>query len=88
MRIFHKYTKVKNWIEEAASVMANIINIHHGNDLKPFINYPFVEKDALRDFTEKAHKKIFRQNYIIQFMSFQSMQTNLRPLRIWNMRYL
>ena len=57
MRIFHKYTKVENWIEEAASVGANIINIHHGNDLNPFINYPFVEKDALRDFTEKAHKK-------------------------------
>lgn len=57
MRIFHKYAKVENWVEQAASVGANIINVHHGNDLNPFINYPFVEKDALSDFITKAHEK-------------------------------
>ncbi len=35
---------------------ARIINIHHGNDLNPFINYPFLTENKLGPYVDEAHK--------------------------------
>lgn len=56
IRIFHKMYDSERWIEQAEKGGANVINVHHGNDLNPYINYPFAEIDALKKFAEKAHK--------------------------------
>jgi hypothetical protein len=44
-------------IAMADSVGANIINIHHAEDIYPFINYPYLDENvpALRSLVEKAH---------------------------------
>lgn len=55
MRIFHRPPAKPIHFEERKG--ANIVNIHHGNDLNPFINYPFIETEALRDFVNMAHKQ-------------------------------
>lgn len=34
----------------------NYVNIHHGTRYNPFINYPFIIRDELKDFTNKCHK--------------------------------
>ena len=34
-----------------------IINVHQGNDYNPFINYPFLTVDKLKQFTADWHKK-------------------------------
>ncbi len=52
-RIFHRPPEAKIDIENRKG--ARIVNIHHGNDLNPFINYPFFENEALRNFINKAH---------------------------------
>lgn len=44
-------------LAKAKDYGCNILNIHHGNDLYPYINYPFYEEDAIKDFTKKAHEK-------------------------------
>jgi len=36
---------------------ANIINIHHGNELNPNINYPFLAADKLAAYVKDAHDK-------------------------------
>ena len=49
----------KKWIKDAEKGGANIINIHHGNDLNPYINYPFqpeTEKD-LQEYVSAVHEK-------------------------------
>lgn len=56
MRIFHTMYDSDTWLKRAISGGANIINVHHGNDLNPYINYPFVEINALKDFIKDAHK--------------------------------
>ncbi len=33
---------------------ANIINIHHGNDVNPYINYPFLRADKLKRYVDEA----------------------------------
>ena len=36
---------------------ANVINIHHANELNPFINYPFLATDKLSAYVREAHAK-------------------------------
>ena len=42
--------------QDVADQGARIINIHHGNDLNPFINYPFLTEDKLGPYIDKAHQ--------------------------------
>lgn len=55
MRIFHKPPAEK--IDLADTRTANVVNIHHGNDLNPYINYPFFESEALGKFIKNAHAR-------------------------------
>lgn len=53
-------TSVK--IAAAQKAGANIINIHHAEDIYPFINYPYLDAnvDALRELADSAHKENMR----------------------------
>ena len=53
-------TSVK--IENAKKTGANIINIHHAEDIYPFINYPFLDANvnALKQLVSSAHQEIMR----------------------------
>ncbi|MCI9625695.1 MAG: hypothetical protein HFI90_02815 [Clostridia bacterium] len=44
------------WLEEMKKTGANVLNIHHGTDLNPYINYPFYETEALKNFAAEVHK--------------------------------
>ncbi len=49
---------LRSWreeIEEAREHGLTHINIHHANDLNPFINYPFIEVDEMKAFARAAH---------------------------------
>lgn len=35
----------------------NYMNIHHGNDLHPYINYPFIETERMKRFVQAAAQK-------------------------------
>lgn len=47
-----------NFIHEADSLGANIITVHQGNDLYPFINYPYsdVNISSLNNFISAGHR--------------------------------
>ena len=51
------------YLDSAKSAGANVVNIHQGNALNPFINYPFLTWAKLRDFTSAAHQKGLRAKY-------------------------
>ena len=44
-------------MEEVARSGANIINIHQGNELNPYINYPFLTVDKLKPYVDQAHQR-------------------------------
>jgi hypothetical protein len=50
-------TNAMSKIARADTVGANIINIHHAEDLYPFINYPYLDENvpALRRLVDSAH---------------------------------
>lgn len=52
-RFYHKYAP----IDEAKSLGANIINIHHGTEINPYINYPFLRPAAMKKYIDEAHSK-------------------------------
>lgn len=57
MRFYQKLGGTpEEWLASAKESGANVINVHHGTELNPYINYPFFENAALTDFTLKAHK--------------------------------
>lgn len=43
--------------EEDVAAGVRIINIHHANELNPFINYPFLSVEELKDFTKTWHDR-------------------------------
>ncbi|MCX7425903.1 MAG: DUF6067 family protein [Planctomycetia bacterium] len=44
-------------VDRAIGIGANVINIHHANELNPFINYPFLATDKLSAYVREAHAK-------------------------------
>jgi hypothetical protein len=44
-------------VDSALKAGANIINIHHAEDIYPFINYPYLDANttAIRELADKAH---------------------------------
>ncbi len=51
-------TNALSKIAQADSIGANIINIHHAEDLYPFINYPYLDENVplLRQLVDSAHQ--------------------------------
>jgi hypothetical protein len=52
-RYFHDYQPV----ERVAATGANVVNIHHGNELNPYINYPFMATEKLGGYVREAHAR-------------------------------
>lgn len=52
-RYYHQYVPVQT----AKDAGATIINIHQGNELNPYINYPFLTVDKLAAYVKSAHEQ-------------------------------
>jgi len=51
-RYLHAYRPVP----EAKASGANTINIHHANEINPFINYPFLRAPQMKAYVDEAHR--------------------------------
>ncbi len=52
-RYFHAFKPVA----EAAATGANTINVHHANEINPYINYPFLRPAEMKAYIDEAHAK-------------------------------
>lgn len=52
-RYFHKYQD----LDTIKADGANVVNIHHATPINPWINYPFLEVDAMRAYIDAAHQR-------------------------------
>lgn len=55
-RFFHAYEPV----DQIAATGANVVNIHHGNEVNPYINYPFLSEKQMKQYIDKAHSRGLR----------------------------
>ncbi|WP_075557137.1 glycoside hydrolase domain-containing protein [Parabacteroides timonensis] len=60
-----------------------IINVHHANALNPFINYPFITADKIKDFVDEWHGKDCKVKIYYTIREL----TNVVP-EIWALRSL
>lgn len=52
-RFYHRYDPV----DSIKKYGANTINIHHANEINPYINYPFLEPAKMKAYIDEAHSK-------------------------------
>lgn len=52
-RFVHKYVPV----DTALAYGGTVINVHHANEINPYINYPFYHLDRQKAYIEEAHRK-------------------------------
>ncbi|MGO4294659.1 glycoside hydrolase domain-containing protein [Chitinophaga sp. RAB17] len=52
-RFYHRY----NNLDSIKATGATVVNIHHGTDINPWINYPFIEWKKMKDYIDEAHNK-------------------------------
>jgi hypothetical protein len=52
-RFYHAFEPVA----KIAETGANTINNHHANEVNPYINYPFIHTEQMKQYIEEAHRK-------------------------------
>jgi len=52
-RFFHSFKP----IDEILKTGANTVNVHHANEINPFINYPFLRPVQMKKYIDEGHEK-------------------------------
>jgi len=55
-RFFHAFRSM----EQVAVTGANTLNIHHANDINPYINYPFLRAPQMKAYIDAAHARGYK----------------------------
>jgi hypothetical protein len=58
-----------------------IVNLHHANDYNPFINYPFIALDSLKQFVDRNHEKGLRVKIYYTIRELTNWVTEIWALR-------
>ncbi len=84
-RYFHRESSSP--IPEIADTGATLINLHQGDALNPYINYPFLTLDKLSAYTREAHARQMKvklyytirelSNYTAEFWALRSLGTEV-----------
>ncbi len=69
------------YLDSARAAGANLINIHQGNSLNPYINYPFLTADRLKAFTDLAHQRDMRVKYYYTVRELSNWAPELFAIR-------
>jgi hypothetical protein len=80
-RYFHRSTAAP--VAEVTGTGATVINLHQGDSLNPYINYPFLTTDQLASYAAEAHAKKMKvkiyytirelSNYAAEFWALRSL---------------
>jgi len=52
-RFYHRYSPVDTIVKRGATV----VNIHHANEINPYINYPFLRTRQMKEYIDLAHTR-------------------------------
>lgn len=84
-RYFHRGAAAP--VAEVAATGATLINLHQGDALNPYINYPFLTTDKLLAYSSEAHSRNLRvklyytirelSNYAAEFWALRSLGSEI-----------
>jgi hypothetical protein len=69
------------YLDSAKAAGANLVNIHQGNSLNPYINYPFLTADRLKVFTDLAHQRDMRVKFYYTVRELSNWAPELFAIR-------
>lgn len=76
-RYYHQY----NNVDTIKATGATVINIHHGTAINPYINYPFIEHEAMKSYIDSAHHLGLKVKIYNTVREVSNSAYELAPLR-------
>ena len=76
-RYYHSFKPIDSVIQSGS----NVINIHHGNILNPYINYPFIATEEMKSYVESAHQAGLKVKIYNTVREVSNRMYELYPLR-------
>ncbi|WP_439584991.1 glycoside hydrolase domain-containing protein [Dyadobacter bucti] len=76
-RFYHKY----NNPDSIKATGATIVNIHHATPINPYVNYPFIEHKAMKEYIDKAHQDGLQVKIYNTIRELSNSAYELAPLR-------
>ncbi len=76
-RFYHKYSPIDTILRRGASV----VNIHHANDINPYINYPFLRTQEMKAYIDNAHQKGLKVKIYNTVRELSNRAYETHPLR-------
>lgn len=76
-RFFHSYKPV----DTVKASGATIVNIHHANEINPYINYPFIAHKEMKSYIDEAHSKGLKVKIYNTVRELSNRAHELYPLR-------
>ena len=55
-RFYHRYED----LDSIKNYGANVVNVHHATEINPWINYPFLEQEKMKNYIDEAHSRCMR----------------------------
>ncbi|MBD8488395.1 hypothetical protein IFO69_06510 [Echinicola sp. CAU 1574] len=79
-RYYHAYQPVDTVVKSGAS----IVNIHHANEINPYINYPFIATKEMKAYIDAAHERGLKVKIYNTVREVSNRLYELYPLRSLN----
>ncbi|MFC2139349.1 glycoside hydrolase domain-containing protein [Bacteroidota bacterium] len=76
-KFYHRYSPV----DTAKAMGATIINIHHANEINPYINYPFIAHEKMKAYVDEAHAKGMKVKIYNTVRELSNRAYELFPMR-------
>ena len=76
-RYYHSY----EFIDKIEKYGGTVINIHHANEINPFINYPFLRPNAMKAYIDGAHAKNMKVKIYNTVRELSNSATEIFALR-------
>lgn len=83
MRFFHGLP-TNETVDKAAEDGATIVNIHHASRVNPYINYPFIVRDSLKQYINHNHENGRKVKLYYTIRELTTFVTELHALKSLN----
>jgi hypothetical protein len=77
----HRFYHSPQSVDSIAKQGANTINIHHANKYNPYINYPFLTPDKMKEYVDEAHTKGMKVKFYYTLRELSNSCPELFALR-------
>ncbi|MEQ9414729.1 MAG: DUF6067 family protein, partial [Cyclobacteriaceae bacterium] len=76
-RFYHQFSPVDTVVKKKASV----VNVHHANDINPYINYPFIQRKEMKEYIDEAHSKGLKVKIYNTIRELSNRAYETQPMR-------